>query len=595
MKFPYGISDFFQLIDDGYFYVDRTDRIPLIEAAGNQLLFLRPRRFGKSLLLSMLENYYDIAKATEFDQLFRQLAIGKNPTPLHNQYFVLRWDFSLISASGTAEQIQRSLHAHINSRLVAFAQKYQQWLPGALLISQENAVVSLEALLTLIRQTPYKLYLLIDEYDNFANEVLMGGQGANQKRYETLLSGEGELKLIFKAVKAASSGLGLERVFITGVSPIVISDMTSGYNVAENTYLNAVFNDLCGFWETEVAEVLQRVITDCGWPAEKMPEALSLVRTFYNGYCFGYKADGYVYNPTLVLYFLKYLQREGEYPPEMLDHNLAMDRSKLAYLTQQPQGRQLLLDILNETTPITVEQLASRFGLAEILTARVDTTFMASLLYYLGILTLGGRDRLGKLILRIPNLVVRGLYVERIQTLLLPDAADQKLGQRAAETLYTAGDLQPLCTFIEQHYFTILDNRDYRWANELTLKTAFLTLLYNDRLYLMDSETALMRTYADLTMILRPEARQYPIFDFLFEFKYITLPELGMTREALQQLDDARVKTLPLVQSKFSEAQAKLQQYHTSLTKKYGDQLRLRAYAVVALGFERVVWEEGKR
>jgi len=592
MKFPYGISDFYKLITDDYFYIDRTDRIPLLEQAGEQILFLRPRRFGKSLLLSLLENYYDIAKAAEFERLFGSLAIGKNPTPLHNQYFVLRWDFSLISASGAAAQIQRSLHAHINGRLQAFAQHYQQWLPGSPVINPDNAILSFEALLTLVCQTPYKMYLLIDEYDNFANEVLMGGQGGNQQRYETLLSGEGELKLVFKAIKAASSGLGLDRVFITGVSPVVISDMTSGYNVAENTYLNPAFNDLCGFWESEVADVLQRVVATCGWPAEKTAEVLALLRTFYNGYCFSYKADGYVYNPTLVLYFLKYLQRECEYPPEMLDHNLAMDRSKLAYLTQQTQGRQLLLDIVNETAPITVEQLASRFGLAEILAERVDTAFMASLLYYLGILTLGGHDSLGKLVLRIPNLVVRGIYVERMQELLLPDVTDHRIRQRAAETLYTTGNLQPLCDFIEQHYFTILDNRDYRWANELTIKTAFLTLLYNDRLYIMDSETALARNYADLTMIVRPEARQYPVFDFLVEFKYATLPELGLTGEALAQLDRAQLQTLAPVQSKFTEAKAKLQSYRATLTAKYGSVLRLRAYAVIALGFERLVWEE---
>ena len=153
-------------------------------------------------------------------------------------------------------------------------------------------------------------------------------------------------------------------------------------------------------------------------------------------------------------------------------------------------------------------------------------------------------------------------------------------------------NLQPLCDFIEQHYFTILDNRDYRWANELTIKTAFLTLLYNDRLYIMDSETALARNYADLTMIVRPEARQYPVYDFLIEFKYATLPELGLTGEALSKLDSAQLKTLEPVQSKLTEAKTKLQSYRAILTAKYGGVLRLRAYAVVALGFERLIWEE---
>ncbi len=191
MKFPYGIADFYKLITEDFFYVDRTDCIPHIEDAGAQLLFLRPRRFGKSLLLSTLENYYDVAKADEFDRLFGRLAIGRNPTPKHNQYFVLKWDFSAVDPSGDAEQIRDALHQHINNRIERFGDYYQEWLPRPIAISAGNAISSFERLLTAILPTPYKLYLLIDEYDNFANEILMGERGASRSRYENLLRGEG--------------------------------------------------------------------------------------------------------------------------------------------------------------------------------------------------------------------------------------------------------------------------------------------------------------------------------------------------------------------------------------------------------------------
>jgi len=227
LKFPYGICDFYRIQTNHYFYVDRTSHIRLIEDYGDQLLFLRPRRFGKSLLLSVLENYYDVAKAPEFEKLFGHLAIGKNPTPLHNQYFVMTWDFSNVTPEGDGEQIGKNLYDYINECIQDFADYYQSLLHSRISINPSNAQASFLSLLRAVRKTPYKLYLLIDEYDNFANELMMGSREISDSRYKTLLSGEGALKALFKAVKSAAGGRGLERVFITGVSPVVLSDMTS--------------------------------------------------------------------------------------------------------------------------------------------------------------------------------------------------------------------------------------------------------------------------------------------------------------------------------------------------------------------------------
>ncbi|MGH8717006.1 MAG: AAA family ATPase, partial [Burkholderiales bacterium] len=230
MKFPYGISDFYKLITEDYFYVDRTGCIPIIEDAGAQLLFLRPRRFGKSLLLSTLENYYDLAKADEFDRLFGHLAIGRSPTPKRNQYFVMKWDFSGVDPHGEPKEIGRALYNYLNERIEKFGKYYQAQLAHPIRINEQDALASFQSLLSAVRLTDHRLYLLIDEYDNFANEILMGGQSAGRQRYESLLRGEGTLKTVFKAVKAASAGEGLDRAFITGVAPIVLSEMSSGYN-----------------------------------------------------------------------------------------------------------------------------------------------------------------------------------------------------------------------------------------------------------------------------------------------------------------------------------------------------------------------------
>ncbi|HEY89454.1 MAG TPA: AAA family ATPase, partial [Thermoflexia bacterium] len=513
MKFPYGISDFHKLITEDYFYVDRTAYIRTVEEVGPVLLFLRPRRFGKSLWLSTLENYYDVAKADEFESLFGQLAIGQEPTPWHNQYLIMRWNFSAVDPSGDYDQIRQSLFNHVNGCVEQFIAQYQGGLEHEIVLG-EDALRSFRSVLTAVQRSPYRLYLLIDEYDNFANEVLT----ADTARYESLVRGAGVLKTLFKAAKEGTGGLGLDRIFITGVTPVVMSDITSGFNIAEDLFLKPALNTLCGFTEAEVRTVLQQVAEECDLHSKQAAAALEMLRTFYNGYRFSYQASELVYNPTLVLYFLKQFQETCAYPEEMLDSNLEMDRHELEYVAQLPHGGQLIMAALSASPALSVRQLSQRFGVQRMLFAKKDTSFAVALLYYLGVLTLAGRTKSGRHALRIPNLVVRRLYAEQLRELLLPDVTRDEI-ETVAEGLYTTGDLQPLCDFVEQTYFRVFSNRDYRWANELTVKTAFLSLLFNDILYIMDSEPELQRGYADLVMLIRPDMRRFEVLDLLLEFK----------------------------------------------------------------------------
>jgi len=591
-KFPYGICDFHRIQTNGYFYVDRTNHIQVIEDFGDQLIFLRPRRFGKSLLLSMLENYYDVAKADEFDKLFGHLAIGKNPTPKHNQYLVMTWDFSMVKAQGDITLIEKALYDHLNHSMADFAIRYDNWLQHEIRINPTNAISSFESLLTAVKQSGHRLYLLIDEYDNFANELMIGHHKESPSRYETLLSGEGIVKTLFKAVKSGAGGRGLERVFVTGVSPVVLSDMSSGYNVALSIYLRREFNDLCGFRDSEIQDALIQIAQQCDFPTDKVQQALHLMRTFYNGYCFSERAKELIYNPTLALYFLKYFQQDCEFPSQMLDDNLAMDKGKLTYISQLPYGEQVILTALNEEPPLTVKQLANSFGVEDMLSPRKDTTFMISLLYYFGILTLHGEDEWGEKMFKIPNLVMRKLYVEKLKERLLPELTAQTQSQQLAKPFYKTGDLQPICDFMEQRYFKVFDNRDYKEVNELTIKTAFLTLLFDDQLYIMDSETELDRRYADLTMILRPERQHLPLLNVLLEFKYVSLKETGLTGVKVKALNISEIKQLALVQQKLIDSKKQLVDYHHRLKKKYGNSFKLTLISVVACGFERVVWEK---
>ncbi|MBL0701024.1 MAG: AAA family ATPase, partial [Desulfosarcina sp.] len=478
MKFPYGIADFKGLITEGYFYCDRTDKIPLIENTKSQL-FIRPRRFGKSLVLSMLENYYDVAKKDEFETIFGGLKIGKNPTELRNSYFILKFDFSCVDPTGSAENVKKALFNHINGCIEDFYAfyKYKGYELPQIKVNFDDAIYSLKSLASSVRLTPYPVYLLIDEYDNFANTVMMGVQSAG-KRYEAIVHDEGPLRTFFKAVKASTSGSMFDRVFITGVSPVVMSDITSGYNIAKNIYFEPEFNDLCGFKRNEIENVLKEIVDKCSFEKEKIQEAVNLMQTYYNGYTFSHATDEHIYNPTLCLYFVEHFEKRCSYPRKMLDSNLAMDESKLEYIAQIPRGRDLLMNLVQKDREVVISDIEDRFGVKEMLTDKSKgNTFLASFLYYFGVLTIAGDSEDLEVILKVPNLVMNSLYVERIQKMLLPEPEDRDDGRDAAKLVYKKGEMAPLCRFMEERYFKVFHNRDYRWANELTVKTAFLTLL----------------------------------------------------------------------------------------------------------------------
>jgi len=397
-------------------------------------------------------------------------------------------------------------------------------------------------------------------------------------------------------VKSASSGQGLERVFITGASPILMNDMTTAYNVAKNIYFEPEFNELCGFKEQEIQTVLTQIGKECGFDEEKISQALSLIQTFYNSYCFSEFTSQQVYNPTLALYFLDSFQKNCRYPRRMLDSNLKMDLNKLTYLSRLPNGRAIIQQALEGSPPLVLSLLADRFGIDDMFKKTQSNQFIVSLLYYLGILTMDGETELRKLRFKIPNLVVRKLYVEHLLEMLLPQQeAEREKIHLLAEEFYQSGDLQPICDLMTQRYFKVFDNRDYKTADELTIKTAFLTVLFDDAWYIMDSETVLDRRYADLTMILRPDCRHLPLRNFLIEFKYLKLSDVKKSGAELKELSLSELEDLEAVKEKLAKSEGQLLDYQMRLESKYSDGLKLQLISVVAVGFERVVWKTVSR
>ena len=595
MKYPYGIYDFKEVITENYFYCDRTHLIPMLEKAGKSILFLRPRRFGKTLLLSMLENYYDIKKKDMFDKLFGRLKIAQKPTELRNKFFILKLDFSCVDSNGSIQDVKQSLYDHVNDRIIDFNEYYKELLPSKAVINPKNALSSISSLLSVVKLIDISICLLIDEYDNFANELMLTKIKIDEDEkdiYTPFVTKDGPLKTVFKSFKSGSNSDGFAKTFITGVSPVVLSDISSGYNIAKNKYLDYRYNTLCGFTEPEIRDALKQIIEECDLDDKIFELSFDFMKAYYNGYKFSVETKEYIYNPTMCLYFFEEFYENCKFPREMLDDNLAVDFGKIKYAADLAQGRRIVFDLCEKNASVEVSQLKKRFGVEELLSDKTkDNQFIISYLYYVGTLTHVEETNQGKLKLQIPNLVMKSLYIDRVQEMLFPAPGLRDEGKQSAEKVYRNGDLKPICTFLENHYFKTLSNRDYVWANELTVKMAFLTLLYDDILYIMDSELEIKRTYIDLTMIIRPDRRHLEIFDVLIEFKYIPLSDAKMTGEMARNLTKEELEDLPCVKKKFADAKIQAQSYAQKLNQKYNN-LKLRSFAVVSLGFDRLCWEE---
>jgi hypothetical protein len=601
MKIPYAISNYESIKLEGFEYVDRTSRIPLTEDAGKYLLFLRPRRFGKSLWLSTLKNYYNIAKADVFDQLFEGTWIYDNPTELHNQYFVLEWDFSCVDCTGN--NVEQNLYQHINDCISSFASDYEDILPEKIRIYPDKAMSSLISLLSVVRKTGYKLYLFIDEYDNFANEMIANDQ---QEKYFSMTGLGGFLKTLFKQLKSATKGLGLDRMYLTGVTPILLSDVTSGDNIRTDLHMLPYFSDLCGFTDSEIKQLIQtfaeglekrpRLLASEDTPIfpegkdNWMNKIFQLMKNLYDGYIFSPYTDTRIYNPTLVMYLLKHIEQlEGNLPLSLMDHNLVTDESRLEFIAGLPGGKEMIME-LNQNRSVSIQNVTERFGLTAMTTKSSKTkTFMGSYLYFMGMLTLGNLSGSAERILMIPNPVTQFLYIDGIARWILPDPMVRDEGHDVAIEFVSNGRIAPIRNFIEKQIFPTFNWRDRRWTNELTIKTIFMSLLNNSN-FIMISERQSRTGYADLAMIVRPDYREYKLIDTLIEFKYIKPKALKLKN--IKKLSDTALFKHKLVQSKLKDAKKQAKTYSSELLEEFGGMVKLQTYAIIAIGFDRLLYHK---
>ena len=518
-RIPYGMMNFVDVRNDNCYYVDKTRFIEKVEDANKFFFFIRPRRFGKSLTLSMLRHYYDINAADKFEQLYGDLYIGQHPTPNHNKYLVLYLNFAVINAD--LGNYRRAMDEQCNTAFNDFCETYRQYLPEGTkeeMNTKTGCPEQLEYLCRAIRNVGVKIYLFIDEYDHFTNNILTDAARLDEYKGET--HGTGYLRTFFDTIKAGTD-LSIERVFITGVSPVTLDDLTSGFNIGTNYSLSFGFNEMVGFTEQEVREMLTYYSQQYGF-SHSVDELIEVMKPYYDNYCFAEEAYGEttMYNSNMVLSFLyKYIDNRCRIPGRMLDENIRVDYSKLRMLIRKDKEFAHDASVIQTLVSqgFVTGELKEGFPAERI----ADTDNFVSLLYYFGLVTIGGISR-GKPIFVIPNEVVR----EQIYTYLLDNyhdnhlAADRDELRLLEENMAYDGDFKPFFQYIADSIHTFASQRD-RQKGEAFVHGYTLALTSQSRYYRPISELDNQNGYADI--FLRP---LHEIFTdmghaYIIELKYL--------------------------------------------------------------------------
>jgi len=522
-KIPYGISDFVRLKTENFYFVDKTKYIEQIENYSSSfLMFLRPRRFGKSLLIAILEAYYDTHYKDEFDEIFKDTYILNNKTPEASSYMVLRFDFSAIDISDTEESFKSYLLRHT----IYFIDKY-----GLDIEKSKNPIDLMDAIFTYVKSNNLKLYLLIDEYDNFANKLLLN----SQNDYLNIVSQKtAYFKQFFTILKAGASGNNapIKRMFITGVTPMTMYDVTSGFNIGKNISLDARFNNLIGLNDEELDTIIKYYDLE-----EKVNK--KLIKEWYNNYRFTEDTTESICNTDMILYFIDMFLSNGKLPKEMIDINVRSDYSKLKsiiYTNKKLNGNFTTLQTLIGGDSIATSNLVQDFSALDL---QKESNFK-SFMFYLGLVTI--EDRRLKLTLKIPNETVKrididflkdALEVEKIFTLNTDRLADH-LAEFALQ-----GDIEVF------HYLANMIKestgiRDYIY-NEQTIKSMYLAYLSLTPYYVIKSEAEMNKGFSDI--FLKP-LNPYVKYIGLVEFKYIKRDEkptkekvATLVQKAIVQLD----------------------------------------------------------
>jgi len=556
-KIPYGLADYKRVIEEDFYFVDKTHFIEKLENLNESyLLFLRPRRFGKSLFLAVLEAYYDRYYAKDFELLFGDTYIGKNQTPLKNSFHILRFDFSGIDSS----DVENSFRKYLLSRLENFIYKYSLKVQ-----LNENPIILFNDIFKYLQENNLELYILIDEYDNFANKLLL----QNKDSYLDIVSKTALFKQFFTTLKTATSGNDspLKRMFITGVTPMTMYDVTSGFNIGSNISLRKDFNDMVGFTQSEVDELLKYYNVD----VDK-----SLLKEWYNNYIFSQKLPQPIYNTDMILYFInQYRVNENTIPSEMIDINVRSDYSKLRniiYTNKRLNGNFDTLRTLIAGESVSLNNLIQDFSALNL----EDESNFKSLMFYLGLVTI--KDKTFDLNLQIPNETVKRIDIDFLKdTLKVENVFTLRVAhlEEHLKNFALEGNIE-IFNFLANQIEENSSIRDYIYK-EQHIKAMYIAYLSLVPYYIIKSEAELQKGFADI--LIKPFNNDYIKYFGLLEFKYIKREETP-TPQKIEQLK--------------TEATEQLNRYENdTLVTQYSNKgITLKKVILIFHGWELVVCEE---
>ena len=516
-KLPYGISDYERLKENDYYYVDKTIYIEQLENLSEPyIMFLRPRKFGKTLFTSTLENYYDIKKKEKFDNLFRDTYIGKNPTKLKNSYHILKFNFSGIDTSNEETTI-KGFKKEVSSSIMQFVKKYGMDFYVNNDDEAENILDNLVKAFS-IQKSNEKIYAIIDEYDHFANELL----GFNTNQFKNLVSKNGKVRKWYEILKKGTESV-IDRIFITGVAPITLDSLTSGFNIGGDITQDRDFNEMIGFKEEELMDLMkEQCITE-----KEQKEILPIMRENYDGYRFSLNAKERIYNSNMCLYFLNSYTRHKEIPRQLIDVNIASDYTKLGKMLDLCKG---------EEREKVIEQTISGEGIVSEIRQKFNPamefteTDLVSMLYYLGYLTITG-EVFEKPELKIPNRVMKEIYSDYFLKILTENAhlrINESDYNEVLREIALEGRIDKAIELLKK-YLKNLSNRDYIKFDEKYVKLIFFCIAMNLKIFRLKSEMEVQRKYPDILLIPKDQSKDYK--GVMIEFKYLKKGEESKLKE----------------------------------------------------------------
>lgn len=532
-RIPYGMMNFIDVREDDCYYVDKTHYIPLIENANKYFFYIRPRRFGKSLTISMLHHYYNILEADKFEKWYGDLYIGKHPTPERNSYLIIYLNFAVVNAE--LNSYRQSLDAHCNTEFNFFCDVYAQYLPEGIkeeMNKKKGAIEQLDYLYKECIKTNQQIYLFIDEYDHFTNKILSEPSCLEDYKSETY--GTSYLRSFFDTVKAGTDST-IKRCFVTGVSPVTMDDLTSGFNIGTNYSLSPEFNEMTGFNEEEVRAMLDYYATTCQFH-HSTDELIEAMKPWYDNYCFSEKSYGgtTMYNSNMVLYFVdNYIRNGGYMPRNMVEENIRVDYNKLRMLIRKDK------EFAHDAS--TIQTLVQQ----GYITGELKTGFPAetiaepdnfiSLLFYFGMLTISGTLE-GETKLTIPNQVVR----EQLYSYLLDtyNEADLRFDNwekgKLASAMAYRGDWKAYFDYIAECLHRYSSQRD-KQKGEAYVHGFTLAMTAQNRFYRPISEQENQEGYADIFMFPLLDIYKDMLHSYIIELKYAKGKDSDEKVEQLRQ------------------------------------------------------------